>query len=651
MKYNLNLYFIFVFFTFHINLKADSFQFNTYNNHGIAGLINMPTARFYDEAAHGVTIYDGTPDQKITLTSNPYDWLEASFFYTNIQGKPYCLNFSVEFCLQDYKDKGFNLKLRVKEQGNFPAIAIGLMDFAGTGFYSSEYIVTSYGINNIDMHYGIGWGALTGQDDSFKNPLGYINDNFKTRPVYTRSRGGSFDPSKYFSGETASIFYGVSYAFNEKTLLKIEKDSTRTNGRMPYDEPNSNYSLGIDYSFNKNLVLGFSYERGNFASLKFIYKNNPKSSFKKYEYQGEPNEGDDKFKNLITNLERNGVGVNKVIEKANSIGLDLTQFTHTNLQLVEEIIQQASKDAGIKKEIKKNLKTVNLSAVTEFDDSYEENSNLIYVRDKKRQFNTNTSIKFRPFIASREEFFKGALMIENDSEYIFFDNLIFNSNLKYTLANNFDDFRYGPEDTFPAQVRSDVKQYLKNMDDGILIGRAQIDYFITPYKNHHLMLSGGILEDMFSGYGFEYLYFKHNNNYSIGFEAFDVKKRDYNWGFGTFGYETLTAHINLNYRNYGLIPFDMKLSYGKYLAGDIGTTIEFSRTYENGLNFGVFASFTDVSAEQFGEGSFDKGLFFNIPIYGNLINYTWRPLTKDPGAKLIRKNSLYGLLVKFKDIN
>ena len=69
------------------------------------------------------------------------------------------------------------------------------------------------------------------------------------------------------------------------------------------------------------------------------------------------------------------------------------------------------------------------------------------------------------------------------------------------------------------------------------------------------------------------------------------------------------------------------------------------------MKFGVFASNTDVTAEQFGEGSFDKGIFFNIPIYGNLINYTWRPLTKDPGAKLIRQNNLYDLLVKFRPIN
>ena len=219
------------------------------------------------------------------------------------------------------------------------------------------------------------------------------------------------------------------------------------------------------------------------------------------------------------------------------------------------------------------------------------------------------------------------------------------------FANNFDDLRFPPVDTFPAQVRSDVKQYLKNMDKGLLVGRAQLDYFITPYKNHHLMFTGGILEDMFSGYGLEYLYFKHKTNYAIGFEIFNVKKRDYNWGFGTLDYQNTIANINFYYRNYGSIPFDLKLSAGEYLAGDVGTTLELSRTYENGMRFGVFASFTDVDSDQFGEGSFDKGIFWNIPIYGNLISYSWRPLTKDPAAKLNRRNTLYGLLVKFKDIN
>ena len=105
------------------NLYSDSFTYNSFNNHGVVGLINMPTARFYDESSFGFTIYDGTPDQKITMTSFPFNWLEASFFYTKIQNKPYC-NFEFDpVCNQDYKDKGFNFKLRVKEEGVFPAIA------------------------------------------------------------------------------------------------------------------------------------------------------------------------------------------------------------------------------------------------------------------------------------------------------------------------------------------------------------------------------------------------------------------------------------------------------------------------------------------------------------------------------------------------
>ena len=45
------------------NVYSDNFDLNTYNNHGVVGLINTPTARFYDEGVHGITLYDGTPHQ------------------------------------------------------------------------------------------------------------------------------------------------------------------------------------------------------------------------------------------------------------------------------------------------------------------------------------------------------------------------------------------------------------------------------------------------------------------------------------------------------------------------------------------------------------------------------------------------------------
>ncbi len=641
-----------VFFVFISNIiLSDSFVYNSYNNHGVVGLINTPSARFFNESVHGVTIYDGSPDQKITLTSNPFDWMEASFFYTNIQGKPYCSQQYDPVCRQDYKDKGFNVKLRLKEEGILPAIAIGLNDFAGTGYYSSEYLVGSYGFSNIDIHFGLGWGTLDGSSESLKNPLGYLSDNFFNRPIEFADRGGQFQPSRYFSGKTASPFYGFSYILNDKTIIKAERDTTLTSGKMPYEIKEHEYSFSFEYMINDNFSVGIAHERGNYLSFKFLYKNNPKNAQKSYEYKtAESNQNDSKYDKLIRNLEQNGIGVQKISETSRSIGLELTQFIHPNLNLVEEIIKEASRDAGIEKNIKKNIKIADLNAINEIDNAFQRSAKTIYERASSSSVNNSTRLKFRPFIASREEFFKGAILIENDTEFILKKNLFFNVNLKYSLANNFSDLKYPPVDTFPAQVRSDVKQYLKRMDKGILLGRAQLDFHLTPKKNHHLMFSGGVFEDMFSGAGFEYLNFKENNNYSFGFEMFKVYKRDYEWRLGHLDYENIIYSANFYYRNYGLIPFDMKISAGEYLAGDKGSTIEFSRSYKSGVRFGVFASLTDVSTADFGEGSFDKGIFFNIPIYGNLINYTWRPLTKDPGAKLIRKNSLYDLLVKLRPI-
>ena len=631
------------------DLFGDSFTYNSFNNHGVIGLINTPSARFYDDSSFGITFYNGDPVQKLTMTSFPYNWMEASFFYTNINGLPYCTVQYDPVCKQDYKDKGFNFKFRLKEEGVFPSIALGINDIAGTGLFSSEYIVASYGINKTDFHFGIGWGTLDGSKYSFKNPLGYVHDSFKSRPTETADRGGQFQPSRYFSGKGASPFFGLSHALNEKTILKIEHDTTSATSRINYSQPKKNYTIGLDYSINNNFTIGVSSEKDSNISIKFIYKNDPLSETGRFRpKKAYPKEGDNKYTKLIKNLNANNIGVDSIIETPDFIGLELTQFTHPNLDIVEQIIDFSVYDAGIDKEIKKELKVASLKGVSEIDEESKRNAELIYQRDTSRRFNTNTNFKIRPFFAARDGFFKWSLLLENDSEYIISDNFFFTSNLKFSIDDNFDDLVAPPADTYPAQVRSDVKDYLRNIDEGIIIGRAQFDYHLTPKKNHHIMLTAGILEDMFMGYGFEYLYLKEESNYGIGFEVFDVQKRDHMMKFGTLDYKNTVSSINYYYRNTNIIPFDLKISTGEYLAGDKGTTIEMSRKYLNGMEFGVFASFTDVTSEQFGEGTFDKGIFFNIPIYGNFINYTWRPLTKDPGAKLNRKHTLHDLLLRFR---
>ena len=121
-----NFVFIYLFLAvFSKNILSDSLEYNSFNNHGVVGLINMPTARLFNESSFGFTLYSGEPDQKITMTSNPFDWLEASFFYTSIKDRPYCAFDYDPVCDQDYKDKGFNFKLKLKKRESCRQLLLG----------------------------------------------------------------------------------------------------------------------------------------------------------------------------------------------------------------------------------------------------------------------------------------------------------------------------------------------------------------------------------------------------------------------------------------------------------------------------------------------------------------------------------------------
>ena len=89
-----------------------------------------------------------------------------------------------------------------------------------------------------------------------------------------------------------------------------------------------------DYLITDNFSIGVSYERGDYASLKFVYKNNPVRTYREREYtRAERYEGDNKYTQLINNLEENGIGVKKLTRSAGTIGLSLTQNIHLVYQM------------------------------------------------------------------------------------------------------------------------------------------------------------------------------------------------------------------------------------------------------------------------------------------------------------------------------
>ena len=93
------------------------------------------------------------------------------------------------------------------------------------------------------------------------------------------------------------------------------------------------------------------------------------------------------------------------------------------------------------------------------------------------------------------------------------------------------------------------------------------------------------------------------------------------------------------------------ISFGRYLAKDDGYTFDLSRKTNSGFLAGFYFTRTDVPAELFGEGSFDKGFYFQFPLdiftndyRGDHTTFKFAPLTRDGGAKLIYDKGLKGLI-------
>ena len=118
----------------------------------------------------------------------------------------------------------------------------------------------------------------------------------------------------------------------------------------------------------------------------------------------------------------------------------------------------------------------------------------------------------------------------------------------------------------------------------------------------------------------------------------------------------MTGHASAYY-DFGN-DFEGAVDVGRYLAGDWGTTLRLDRTFANGWRVGAFATVTDVSAGDFGEGSFDKGIQFTFPLSWftgsptqKRVDTVIRPLLRDGGAKLDVRNRLYGLVSGYHDPN
>jgi membrane-associated phospholipid phosphatase len=213
------------------------------------------------------------------------------------------------------------------------------------------------------------------------------------------------------------------------------------------------------------------------------------------------------------------------------------------------------------------------------------------------------------------------------------------------LIDNYDRFRYTAPSNLP-RVRTYAREYVTSTS--LTLPNLQVTHVGNPARDHFYSVYGGYLESMFAGVGGEWLYRPFGSRVALGVDANLVRQRSYeqDFSFGNAGtqtgYQVATGHATL-YWDTGWNDVRAMVAAGRYLAGDIGATFQLSRGFDNGVTVGAFFTKTNVSAERFGEGSFDKGIFVRVPFDAFLMRssaragtFLYQPLTRDGGARLGR---------------
>jgi hypothetical protein len=201
------------------------------------------------------------------------------------------------------------------------------------------------------------------------------------------------------------------------------------------------------------------------------------------------------------------------------------------------------------------------------------------------------------------------------------------------------------------RVRTYLREYMTT--SRINIPNLQVTHFGQAFDNNYYSAYAGYLESMYAGVGGEWLYRKWHSPYAFGVDINRVQQRSFNQLLGLndastqTGYKATTGHATA-YWDTGWQATNVKLSAGRYLAGDVGATLDVGKTFSNGVSVGAWVTKTNASAQRFGEGSFDKGLYLRIPFdvmtttrSGNVANLVYSPLTRDGGARLNRDFPLY----------
>lgn len=653
----------------------------TANDWGFIGLLQTPTARMSPAGELRFHLSRVEPYTRGSVVAQPFDWLEAGFRYTSVSNRlygPADLSGS-----QSLKDKSIDFKLRLAEETAYtPQLAVGMTDIAGTGLFSGEYLVASKRTGSFDWSLGLGWGYI-GNAGRIKNPLTWLDDSFAEREARAGGdSGGEFSANNYFKGRT-SFFGGVQYAPSDDWVFKLEYDGNDyqhepSDNNQKHDSP---FNLGVVYRYASGLDLTAGLERGNTLMLGLTLHGSladltvPKLLDPSYPrplstYPAGPTdwarmsaEFTEQTRWPVREVRRQGTDLQLVVEEPYTVYLrdridravavlhrhapaDVRRFVlsfhERGLPLTDWVVLR---DEWVAQQTRYRAHAEQFEAVVAAEHWPAYSQEKLWTGPAER-FSTGLEPSYSQSLGGPDGFILFQLGVTAPTELRLADNTWLSGRANLRLIDNYDKFKYDGPSNLP-RVRTDIRKYVTDSD--LTLPTLQLNHVRALGTNQYASLYGGYLEPMFAGVGGEWLYRPWNSHFAFGIDLNHVRQREFDQHFGLRDYDVTTGHATL-YWHTGWQNTLVKLSAGQYLAGDRGVTVDVARRFDNGVEMGVFATKTDVSAEEFGEGSFDKGIYLRIPFDAMLpfssartADIIWRPLTRDGGAMLSRTLNLFDL--------
>ena len=651
-------------------------QAQSVSTYGTPGLLEIPTAEMFEDGALVFTAAGLRDTGRATMTFQMLPWAHGSFRYAYIKG--------FDGDIGDRYDRSFDLHFRLREESRHsPAIVMGLRDFGGTGIYAAEYVVATKTFRDrFRLTGGIGWGRIAGRG-AFSNPLGIFGDRFDTRPASNEGETGELDFGNWFRGD-AALFGGASWQYNDQLTFLAEYSPdlyTAERDRIGF-EVRSPINVGVQYRFKNGTQLTTSYLYGTTLGMTLSYFIDPRKAVTPGGQGAAPPpllprprtadlpRGDIRTR-MQTALDREGLRLVYLSETGETVqvGVENTRYGQAAQALGRTARVLANEQPPQTEQFDIALMSdgVPLSAVrVNRDDLYElEHDPDNAWRSFARAEISDTiplvqggiltdafphfSYSFGPYL--NFSFFDpddplryelGAALALN---YTLSPGFTLSTGLRQPILSTLDDSTRVSDSTLP-HVRSDWAIYAR--ESNLRIEHMTAEYMWRPGPNLYARTTLGYLETMFGGFSSELLWYPTNSRLALGVEANYVAQRDFDVLFGFQDYTVATGHASAYYDLPG--DYHAQVDVGRYLAGDYGATFTLDREFTNGFKVGAFFTLTDVSSEEFGEGSFDKGIRLEIPVSWitgrpsrNKIAQTIRPVLRDGGARLNVRNRLYGV--------